>query len=172
MSFQKIPLHVLREKAVNTTSVPRLFSVTEHHPPPPRSYIVGCSSFQYAVKMVDHLDPTSPVLFLDRDTDTKKLGKLSFTNAQTQSVKDVQVTLDAKLLLPPVPRSDTARTMLIEPFDVEAFLQFPFIKNTGVVVLNELLSESLETGLAFSVHIIEPSHDPELFRNYLESLVA
>jgi hypothetical protein len=183
-------LLLTHRKKPTALSVRKVLTVTEHHPKP-RMFVVGFPSQETAMKISHDIDLAEPKMYIDRNTDSVCIGKMTFTEPEKQHVPPVDIVLNAKLVFSKVPKfmweenelnhQQQQLQEMVEfiklqemvefiKLDHDEFLNIPLCKNIGVAMIDQLIEDN-DVSLTYAVHIIDAAEDYDAFRTTLETLL-
>jgi len=120
-----------------------------------KTFVIGVCNKALVKKCASHISPESGMF----------LRELSLTDVKQDllgiSSQSVMVDTDAKLVI----TKKVPEPFFYQTVNTEEFMMYPFKKNIGIVLVDDLTRETNKE-LVLNAHVIAPTFSPEQFENF------
>lgn len=128
------------------------------------SFLVGFTNKGLATHAAQQIRPSSRFFMKDVAlTNVRNLMDNWYPN-EMKGVPDIKVLIDsdARLVIQKQTWTDPPEEITRYVIPTDEFIMYPFTKNIGVVLADDLVSESPRR-IIYNIHVIAPAFCPELF---------
>lgn len=120
-----------------------------------KTFVIGVSNKSLVKKCASHISTESSMF----------LRELSLTDVKPDllglSMQSVMIDTDAKLVI----AKKDPEPFFFQTMNTDEFLMYPFKKNIGIVIVDDLTRETNKE-LVLNAHVIAPTFSPEHFENF------